>query len=49
MSDAIDAFSTTLPGLTASHLLEGCGHWIQQERTEETNRLLTSWLSSLTG
>ncbi|WP_331762529.1 alpha/beta hydrolase (plasmid) [Streptomyces sp. NBC_01420] len=49
MSDAIDAFPTTLPGLTASHLLEGCGHWIQQERPEETNRLLTGWLNTLTG
>ncbi|MEW5629654.1 alpha/beta hydrolase [Streptomyces hydrogenans] len=49
MSDAIDAFPTTLPGLTASHLVEGCGHWIQQERPEEINRLLTGWLNSLTG
>jgi pimeloyl-ACP methyl ester carboxylesterase len=49
MSDAIEAFPTTLPGLTASHLLHGCGHWIQQERPEETNRLLTSWLNTLTG
>ncbi|MFJ5787589.1 alpha/beta fold hydrolase [Streptomyces hydrogenans] len=49
MSDAIDAFPTTLPGLTSSHLVEGCGHWIQQERPEEINRLLTGWLNSLTG
>ncbi|WP_042410521.1 alpha/beta fold hydrolase [Streptacidiphilus carbonis] len=48
MSDAIDAFPTTLPGLTASHLVEGCGHWIQQERPEEINRLLTGWLNTLT-
>ncbi|WP_427923500.1 alpha/beta fold hydrolase [Streptomyces sp. cg40] len=49
MSDAIAAFPTTLPGLTASHLLDGCGHWIQQERPEEVNRLLTDWLTALTG
>ncbi|MFJ6370186.1 alpha/beta fold hydrolase [Streptomyces virginiae] len=49
MADAIDAYPTTLPGLSASHLLEGCGHWIQQERPEEINRLLTGWLSTLTG
>ncbi|MFF4964530.1 alpha/beta fold hydrolase [Streptomyces sp. NPDC001037] len=49
MSDAIDAFPTTLPGLTASHLVEGCGHWIQQERPEEVNRLLIGWLNTLTG
>ncbi|MFE5521124.1 alpha/beta fold hydrolase [Streptomyces virginiae] len=49
MSDAIDAYPTTLPALTTSHLVEGCGHWIQQERPEEINRLLTGWLSTLTG
>ncbi|MFJ9621849.1 alpha/beta hydrolase [Streptomyces sp. NPDC101181] len=47
MSDAIDAFPTTLPGLSAAHLLEGCGHWIQQERPEEVNRLLTDWLATV--
>jgi pimeloyl-ACP methyl ester carboxylesterase len=49
MSDAIDAFPTTLPGLTASHLVEGCGHWIQQECPDEVNRLLTDWLTALQG
>ncbi|MBW5248499.1 alpha/beta hydrolase [Streptomyces sp. P01-B04] len=47
MADAIDAFPTTLPALTASHLLDGCGHWIQQERPDEVNRLLTAWLGEL--
>ncbi|MCT7351096.1 alpha/beta hydrolase [Streptomyces sp. 15-116A] len=47
MSDAIDAFPTTLPGLSASHILDGCGHWIQQERPDEVNRLLTGWLATL--
>ncbi|MER8188517.1 alpha/beta hydrolase [Kitasatospora sp. NPDC094015] len=49
MADAIDAYPTTLPGLTSSHILDGCGHWIQQERPEEVNHLLTSWLASLQG
>lgn len=48
LADAIEAYPTTLPGLTASHLLDGAGHFIQQERAEETNRLLTTWLASLT-
>ncbi|WP_371671820.1 alpha/beta hydrolase [Streptomyces sp. NBC_00289] len=49
LADAIDAFPTTLPGLRSSHLLEGCGHWIQQERPEEVSRHLTDWLGSLAG
>ncbi|MDQ1045146.1 alpha/beta fold hydrolase [Streptomyces sp. V4I2] len=47
LSDAIEAFPVTLPGLRSSHLLEGCGHWIQQERPDEVNRLLTAWLAAL--
>ncbi|MDX3569833.1 alpha/beta hydrolase [Streptomyces sp. ID05-47C] len=47
MSDAIDAYPTTLPALSASHLLDGCGHWIQQERPDEVNRLLTDWLHTI--
>ena len=27
------------------HLLAGCGHWTQQERPEEVNRLLLDWLA----
>ncbi|MFB7272601.1 alpha/beta fold hydrolase [Streptomyces sp. NPDC056244] len=49
MADAIDAYPATLPGLAASHILDGTGHWIQQERPEEVNRLLTGWLASLQG
>ncbi|MFI6182751.1 alpha/beta fold hydrolase [Nonomuraea sp. NPDC051191] len=49
MSDAIDAYPATLPGLRASHLLDGCGHWIQQECPDEVNRLLTGWLATLRG
>ncbi|MFF4255483.1 alpha/beta fold hydrolase [Streptomyces sp. NPDC001663] len=47
LADAIEAYPTTLPGLTSSHVLDGCGHWIQQERPEEVNRLLIDWLASL--
>ncbi|OKI99874.1 alpha/beta fold hydrolase [Kitasatospora sp. CB01950] len=47
MADAIDAHPATLPGLTSAHILDGCGHWTQQERPEEVNRLLTAWLASL--
>ncbi|WP_069744021.1 alpha/beta fold hydrolase [Streptomyces sp. EN23] len=49
MADAIDAYPTTLPALSGSHLLEGCGHWIQQERPHEVNDLLTGWLATFQG
>ncbi|WP_049580144.1 alpha/beta fold hydrolase [Streptomyces sp. SBT349] len=47
LADAVRAFPVTLPGLAASHLLDGCGHWVQQERAEEVNGLLVSWLGGL--
>jgi pimeloyl-ACP methyl ester carboxylesterase len=47
MADAIAAFPTTMPELAGSHILQGAGHWIQQERPNEVNALLTSWLRSL--
>jgi pimeloyl-ACP methyl ester carboxylesterase len=47
LSDAIEAYPTTLPGLHSAHILDGCGHWIQQERPDEVGRLLTDWLASL--
>ncbi len=47
LADAIEAYPTTLPGLTASHILDGCGHFLQQERPGETNRLLIEWLADL--
>ncbi|MET9361781.1 alpha/beta hydrolase [Streptomyces sp. NPDC006632] len=49
MADAIGAYPVTLPGLSASHLLDGCGHWIQQERPVEVNRILVDWLATLQG
>ncbi|QEU96006.1 alpha/beta fold hydrolase [Streptomyces kanamyceticus] len=47
LADAIKAFPDTLPGLRASHVLDGCGHWVQQERPAEVNRILTDWLAAL--
>ncbi|MFF1759320.1 alpha/beta fold hydrolase [Streptomyces sp. NPDC058266] len=47
LADAIDAYPTTLPGLRASHILDGCGHWIQQERGDDVNRILVEWLAGL--
>ncbi|MEU6410386.1 alpha/beta hydrolase [Microbispora sp. NPDC046933] len=47
MADAVAAYPVTLPGLVASRVLDGCGHWIQQERADEVNEILTGWLASL--
>jgi pimeloyl-ACP methyl ester carboxylesterase len=33
--------------LRAVHVLEGCGHWTQQERPTETTRFLLDWLKGL--
>ena len=47
LGGAIERFGTTLPGLVASHVLDGCGHWVQQERPDEVNRLLVDWLGNV--
>ncbi|MCZ0998231.1 alpha/beta hydrolase [Streptomyces mirabilis] len=48
LADAIAAYPITLPGLLSSHLLDDCGHWIQQERPEDVNRILIDWLARVT-
>ncbi|MER8225091.1 alpha/beta hydrolase [Streptomyces sp. NPDC094143] len=47
LADAVEAFPVTLPGLTSHHILDGCGHFVQQERPAETGRLLVEWLAGL--
>ncbi|MFB7459108.1 alpha/beta fold hydrolase [Streptomyces sp. NPDC056188] len=47
LADAIEAYPVTLPGLVSSRLLDGCGHWIQQECPVEVNRILNDWLAAL--
>jgi pimeloyl-ACP methyl ester carboxylesterase len=44
---AIARFPETLPALRGSHVLEGCGHWTQQERAADVNHLLTGFLKGL--
>jgi pimeloyl-ACP methyl ester carboxylesterase len=39
--------SPHLTQLRGAHLIEGCGHWTQQERPEEVSRLLIDWLKGL--
>ncbi|MFG2355298.1 alpha/beta fold hydrolase [Streptomyces sp. NPDC048521] len=47
LADAVKAYPETLPGLLGSHVIDGCGHFVQQERPDETNRILVDWLASL--
>lgn len=44
---AIARFKETLPKLFKSEILDGAGHWIQQERPKETNALLLEFLKSI--
>ena len=44
---AIARFGETLPALHGSHILEGCGHWVQQERAEKVNELLLDFLQKV--
>jgi pimeloyl-ACP methyl ester carboxylesterase len=44
---AIARFPQTLPDLRGSHILPGCGHWVQQERAAEVNEILIDWLKGL--
>jgi epoxide hydrolase A/B len=43
----LDAYPKTLPGLRGSHILDGAGHWVQQERPGEVNALLIAFLKGL--
>ncbi len=45
LAGAIAAHPQTMPGLVSQHVLEGAGHWLQQERPDEVNRLLLEWLA----
>ncbi|MEY4882214.1 MAG: hypothetical protein RIS34_68 [Pseudomonadota bacterium] len=40
-------YPRTLPGLRGCHILEGAGHWIQNERAAAVNTLLLAFLKGL--
>jgi pimeloyl-ACP methyl ester carboxylesterase len=44
---AVDELPTTVPGLKRSLLIEGAGHWVQQERPDEVNAALIDFLKGL--
>ncbi len=45
--EAFDALEKNVPNLTKKVLLPGAGHWTQQERPAEVNRLMVEFLKSL--
>lgn len=45
--DPIQIMRQHVPNLQVATVLEGCGHWTQQERPQEVNALLIPWLKSL--
>lgn len=47
MRQIVDAMPELVPGLAGSRIVEGGGHWIQQEKPQEVNSLLTDFLRSL--
>jgi epoxide hydrolase A/B len=44
---ALDGLTTTVPRLTRTVILPGCGHWTQQERPAEVNEALVAFLHGL--
>jgi pimeloyl-ACP methyl ester carboxylesterase len=44
---ALDRMKNTVPDLRGVHLLDGAGHFVQQERADEVNELLISFLQGL--
>ncbi|MGF1598707.1 MAG: alpha/beta fold hydrolase [Acidimicrobiales bacterium] len=45
--EAIDTMKAALPDLRHLELLDGAGHWLQQERPEEVNRALVAFLDGV--
>ena len=43
---SFDAMKGALPNLRKTLVLPGCGHWLQQERTEEVNTAIIDFLDS---
>jgi epoxide hydrolase A/B len=44
---AVERHAQTLADHRGSHILPGCGHWVQQERAAEVNELLLGFLGAV--
>jgi len=49
ISDPIALMRHFVPNLEGAVVLDGCGHWTQQERPKEVNAALVPWLKTLKG
>ena len=47
MPGAIEEMAAVMPDFRGATVIDGAGHWVQQERPAETNAALLSFLSSL--
>ncbi len=47
LGEELDVLEKNMPNLKKQVLLEGAGHWTQQERPQEVNRLLIEFLKGL--
>jgi pimeloyl-ACP methyl ester carboxylesterase len=47
MPGAAEMMATTLPNFKGATTVEGAGHWVQQEKPEETNTALLNFLSDV--
>ncbi len=45
--EAIARAEERMPNYLGTHIFKGCGHWIQQERAHDTNRVLLDFLKTL--
>jgi pimeloyl-ACP methyl ester carboxylesterase len=45
-AEEFEALEVNVPKLWKKHLIPGAGHWVQQERPDEVNKLLLEFLSS---
>ena len=43
----VKAMETNAPKLRGKHIIPGAGHWVQQERPAEVNKLLTDFVTGL--
>ncbi len=47
LADAIENHRSSMPGLVSQHILDGRGHWHQQEAPDEVTRLLVQGLTDV--